>query len=82
MRDDFDKLLFGHAILNRALNMKGQLFCPVHCDKCGDGCDAAIAFREDRPLPHVTEKDVFGEIRKFRRNVADSFVHSSTLFHN
>src|SRR5262245_38920546 len=80
MRDDLDKFLLRHAIFDRTLNVKRELLRAVHGDKCGHRGKTTIPLRESRPLPHISEKDVFSQIRKFRCDVTNSFVCSCASF--
>src|SRR5262245_60066283 len=80
MRDDLDEFFPRHTIFERTLNVKRELLRAVHCHKCGHRGKTTIPLRESRPLPNISEKDVFGQIRKFRCDVTNSFVYGCASF--
>src|SRR3954471_14883793 len=55
MGDELDQLVAGDAVVERPLQVKGQLVDPVERDEARNGDQAAVAGREAGPLPDVAE---------------------------
>ena len=59
MRDRFGDLVLRDAVLDCALQMKGQLVVAVESDQGRDGHEASIARRQVRAFPEVAEQNFF-----------------------
>src|SRR6266545_1313532 len=71
VRDRFDDLLLGDAVVACADEVWSELIGPVHGDQCTDRHQAPIARRQLRARPHVAEQHVVGELDELGREVAD-----------
>jgi hypothetical protein len=57
-RDDLDELVEGHAVVDGASEVAGEVFGPVERDVGGDGDQAAVSLSEAGTLPDVAEENV------------------------
>jgi hypothetical protein len=62
VRDHLDQLLLRDAVLDRLKEVEVHLLGLAGRDERRARDQAAVAFRELRPLPYVAEEDVVGEI--------------------
>src|SRR4051812_13331190 len=60
MRDDLAQLGLRHTVVDRAFEMAGELLLAAERDQCGDDDQAAVALRQARPFPDITEQHRLG----------------------
>src|SRR4051794_6640817 len=60
MGDQLDQLVAGDAVVERPLQVEGQLVDSVERDEARNGDQAAVARREAGPLPDVSEQHLVG----------------------
>src|SRR5882762_2413309 len=73
MRDQLDQLVLGHAVLDGAREVEVHLLGLAQSDQRGAGDQAAVALRQLRALPHVTEQDFLGDLDELGAKSASGF---------
>jgi hypothetical protein len=61
VRHELDQLLAGYAVVERALDVAGQLVRAVECNEARDGDQAAVTFGQRRGVPSVAEQRLVAE---------------------
>jgi len=72
--DGFGDLVAGDSVLDRALQMKGQLVVAIESDQRCNRHKATIARRQVRTFPEVAEKNFFAVVGERGGYVAEDFL--------
>ena len=84
MGNRFDDLVPRHAVLQRLLEVKGQLVRPVKRNEAGHSDEAAVTRFQARSFPNVAEQNFVCILRQRRCDVAECLTsivwHSSYSF--
>src|SRR5262252_11098650 len=84
MRDHLDEFLLRDTVLDCVRKVKAHLLGLARGDQRRTSYQAAVALRELRSLPYVTEQNVFGEVdelgRELTKRVARGWLGGHIVF--
>src|ERR1044071_8420859 len=72
MSDDLADLFLGDAVLDRAVEVRGELLGPIGRNQSSERHQAAVALRAPRAFPQIAVHDVMGVLHQRRNERLDA----------